>query len=56
MRLVPLADTPTPSAACNEVHFGGVEIFNSGRWGAMCIGFGDTYQFVLDAEVSITKE
>ena len=51
LRLVPFPDTDTPTAACDEVHVGGVEIYNRGRWGAVCIGGGDTAQFTIDAQV-----
>ena len=37
VRLIPFPDTPG-SAACDEVHFGAVEVFNAGRWGAVCDG------------------
>ena len=36
---VRLVDLPGPGAVtqtCNEVHYGGVEVFNRGRWGAVC--------------------
>lgn len=36
MRLVDLEDTASGTSLCDEVHFGGVEIFNRGRWGAVC--------------------
>ena len=36
VRLVDLEDTPSGTSPCDEVHFGGVEIFNRGRWGAIC--------------------
>lgn len=36
VRLVPLEDTASMSRACDDVHFGGVEVFNRGRWGAVC--------------------
>jgi len=49
---VPLEDTAVPTQTCDEVHFGGVEIFNRGRWGAVCIAAGDAAQFTLDAEVA----
>ena len=31
---------------------GAVEIYNRGRWGAVCIGGGDTAQFTIDAQVA----
>ena len=36
-----LEDTPSGTSPCDQVHHGGVEIFNRGRWGAVC-SFGDT--------------
>ena len=52
VRLVPLVDS-VPTAACDDVHFGGVELFWDGRWGRICAGenAGDAGDFVLDAQV-----
>lgn len=53
VRLVPLNGTAVPTAACDEVHFGGVELFREGRWGRICSGRGgdEPADFALDAEV-----
>ena len=53
VRLVPLNGTVAPTAACDEVHFGGVELFFQGRWGRICSGrFGLGHNdFTLDAQV-----
>lgn len=53
LRLVPLNGTTSPTAACDDVHFGGVEIFHDGRWGRIC---NDRFssspeEFTLDAQV-----
>ena len=36
VRLVDLAGPGPVTQTCNEVHYGGVEVFNRGRWGAVC--------------------
>ena len=41
VRLVDLEDTPSGTTPCDEVHFGGVEVFSNGQWGAIC-SFGST--------------
>lgn len=53
VRLVPLNGTTSPTAACDDVHFGGVEIFHDGRWGRICSDrFGTApADFTLDAQV-----
>ena len=53
MRLVPLVDTAVPTAECDDVHFGGVELFREGAWGRICPGRfgGDEQEFTLDAQV-----
>lgn len=53
VRLVPLNGTAAPTAACDEVHFGGVELLFQGRWGRICNGrFGNHHEeFTLDAQV-----
>lgn len=52
VRLVPLNGTATATAACDDVHFGGVELFREGRWGRICSGRGGrTQEFTLDAQV-----
>ena len=53
MRLVPLNGTAVPTAVCDDVHFGGVELFREGIWGRICAGrFGGAPQeFTLDAQV-----
>ena len=49
VRLVDLKDTPSGTSPCDEVHFGGVEMFFRDRWGAIC-GFRDT-NFTSEATV-----
>eukprot|EP00892_Ulva_mutabilis_P004525 jgi/Ulvmu1/2444/UM135_0004.1 len=53
VRLVPLNGTAVATGACDEVHFGGVELFLQGRWGRICPGRfgGDPEEFTLDAQV-----
>ena len=53
MRLVPLNGTAVPTAPCDDVHFGGVELFREGVWGRICPGRfgGDEADFTLDAKV-----
>jgi len=53
MRLVPLNGTTMPTGPCDDVHFGGVELFREGAWGRICKGrFGrDPEEFTLDAQV-----
>eukprot|EP00892_Ulva_mutabilis_P005900 jgi/Ulvmu1/3682/UM017_0098.1 len=53
LRLVPLNGTGVATAACDDVHFGGVELFRQGRWGRICNGrFGrDEDEFTVDAQV-----
>ena len=53
VRLVPLNGTAVATAPCDDVHFGGVELFREGRWGRICSGrFGDEpEEFTLDAQV-----
>lgn len=52
VRLVPLHGI-TPTAPCDTVHYGGVEIFNDGQWGRICIGdFGYAVEeFPVEAAV-----
>ena len=50
VRLVPLNGNSPPTAACDDVHFGGVELFHDGRWGRICLET-ETYEFTLDAQV-----
>lgn len=51
VRLVSLVGTVATSS-CDDVHFGGVEIFNDGAWGRICFGRGDDFaQFTVDAQV-----
>lgn len=38
VRLVPLSGSASTTAPCDNVHFGGVEIFNDGQWGKICNG------------------
>lgn len=47
---MPLNGTSPPTAACDAVHFGGVEIFHDGLWGRICSGDAP-YDFTLDADV-----
>ena len=53
MRIVPLNGTAVPTAVCDDVHFGGVELFHEGTWGRICAGRfrGDLFEFTLDAQV-----
>ena len=53
VRLVPLNGTASPTAPCDDVHFGGVELFFQGQWGRICSGGngGDHNEFTLDAQV-----
>lgn len=52
VRLVPLNGTTAATAPCDDVHFGGVELFREGRWGRICAGrFGQPEEFTLDAQV-----
>lgn len=51
VRLATLAGTVATSP-CDDVHFGGVEIFNDGAWGRICFGTFDQFQaFTVDAQV-----
>ena len=53
VRLVPLNGATAATAACDDVHFGGVEMFFQGRWGRFCntlLGLGHDV-FTLDAQV-----
>ena len=51
VRLIPLRGVP-PTAACDDVHLGGVEIFNDGRWGRICIdSTNEVSSFTIDAGV-----
>ena len=49
VRLVPFDETATPTASCDDVHFGGVELFREGLWGRIC-EFG-LEEFTIDAQV-----
>eukprot|EP00892_Ulva_mutabilis_P007289 jgi/Ulvmu1/4932/UM204_0003.1 len=53
VRLVPLNGTAVATAACDDVHFGGVELFREGQWGRICAGRfgGDPEEFTVDAQV-----
>ena len=53
MRLVPLSGTAVPTAVCDDVHFGSVQLFREGAWGRICAGrFGRIpKEFTLDAQV-----
>lgn len=53
VRLVPLNGTAVPTAECDDVHFGGVELFREGVWGRICAGRsgGLAQEFTLDAHV-----
>ena len=53
MRLVPLNGTAVATAVCDDVHFGGVELFRKGVWGRICPGpfGGGAEDFTLDAQV-----
>jgi len=51
VRLIPLRGVP-PTAGCDDVHLGGVEIFNDGRWGRICVDRSDQVSFfTIDAGV-----
>ena len=51
VRLVPLRGVPS-TAACDDVHLGGVQIFNDGRWGGICFVTSDLdSSFTIDAGV-----
>ena len=53
VRLVPLNGTAVPTAVCDDVHSGGVELFREGAWGRICAGSfgGNEAEFTLDAKV-----
>jgi len=53
VRLVPLNGTTVATAPCDDVHFGGVELFHEGRWGRICSSpaGGRPEDFTLDALV-----
>ena len=53
MRLVPLNATAVPTAVCDDVHFGGVELFREGIWGRICLNRfgGEEEEFTVDAQV-----
>lgn len=38
MRLISVTPAGTPTAACDPVHFGGVEVFKDGQWARICNG------------------
>ena len=50
---MPLPGTAVPTAVCDDVHFGGVELFREGVWGRICTGPfpSGTAEFTLDAQV-----
>ena len=50
---MPLPGTAVPTAVCDDVHFGGVELFREGVWGRICTGPfpRGTAEFTLDAQV-----
>lgn len=51
VRLVNLRGNNFTTQSCDEVHFGGVEIFNDGEWGRVCTGFSERAGFAVDAKV-----
>ena len=53
MRLVSLNGTEGPTAVCDDIHFGGVELFREGTWGRICADPFGSYpeDFTLDAQV-----
>lgn len=53
IRLVPLTgmNFASPTSPCDEVHFGGVEIYNDGDWGRICRTGRRSSGFVVEALV-----
>eukprot|EP00892_Ulva_mutabilis_P007858 jgi/Ulvmu1/5444/UM223_0005.1 len=55
LRLVNIFGVNSTSGPCDDVHFGGVEIFNQGRWGRICrdndLFFVGSADFTVDAKV-----
>ena len=49
VRLVALPGNSPATAACDDVHFGRVEIFHDGLWGRIC--GGEEEDFTLDSAV-----
>jgi len=50
VRLIPVAATGVTTAACDQAHFGGVEVFAGGRWARVCNGGqndGNVYHAVV---------
>ena len=56
VRVVPLQGTTVATRECDDVHFGGVELFFQGQWGRICSaihsGIDLDAEFTLDAHVS----
>ena len=56
VRLVPLQGTTVATGECDNVHFGGVELFFQGQWGRICSatrsGIDRDAEFTLDAHVN----
>eukprot|EP00892_Ulva_mutabilis_P007854 jgi/Ulvmu1/5440/UM223_0001.1 len=52
VRLVALGGAVGVTTTCDEVHFGGVELFNEGQWGRICSGRTDNFvTLTVDAKV-----
>lgn len=49
VRLINIRGTNFTTQPCDDVHLGGVEIFNDGRWGRICDG--DSGMYNIDAKV-----
>ena len=41
VRLIAIDMTGPPTAECDPVHFGGVEVFTGGRWARICNGISN---------------
>lgn len=55
LRLVRLFESASETRPCDDVHFGGVELFRQGRWGHICNARngGNEEAFTLDAKVRL---
>ena len=58
IRLVPIDGTAAATAPCDDVHFGGLELFHAGQWGRICVGDfipsagPEPEDFAVDAQVA----